>query len=131
MIFTAFTRTLGQIDDPRFRSVLYKGVALTVALLIGACAAFLGLIQWLSGDSQTVPLIGEVTWVGDLLTFASLGIFLLLSIFLMIPVASAITSLFLDEVAEAVEDRHYPHVPRPPRIGFWAGLRDSVNFLGV
>ncbi|MGR3492852.1 MAG: EI24 domain-containing protein [Shimia sp.] len=131
MILHAFALTLNQIDDPRFRRVLYKGVGLTIALLIGACAAFLGLLQWLTGDTQTVPFLGEVTWVGDLLTFASLGIFLLLSIFLMIPVASAITSLFLDEVAEAVEDRHYPNIPRPPRVGFWAGLRDSINFLGL
>ena len=31
-----------------------------------------------------------------------------LSVFLMVPVASAFTGFFLEDVAEAVEDRHYP-----------------------
>ena len=54
-----------------------------------------------------------------------------MSIFLMVPVASAITSLFLDEVAQAVEEKHYPSLPRVPPVSFWDGLRDTVNFLGV
>ena len=49
----------------------------------------------------------------------------------MVPVASAITSMFLDDVAQAVEDVHYPHLPPVPRVSFWDGLRDTVNFLGV
>ncbi|MDA9208416.1 EI24 domain-containing protein, partial [Octadecabacter sp.] len=47
------------------------------------------------------------------------------------PVASAITSLFLDDVADAVEVRHYPHLPPAPRITFGEAFRDTVNFLGV
>ena len=41
------------------------------------------------------------------------------------------TSFFLDDVAQAVEDRHYPHMPPVPHVGFWDGLRDTINFLGV
>ena len=54
-----------------------------------------------------------------------------MSIFLMVPVASAITSLFLDDVAAAVEAEHYPALPPVPRVPFWDGVRDTVNFLGV
>jgi uncharacterized protein involved in cysteine biosynthesis len=56
---------------------------------------------------------------------------MVLSVFLMIPVASAITSLFLNEVAQAVEDRHYPNLPKATEPTFLEGLRDTVNFLGV
>ena len=49
----------------------------------------------------------------------------------MIPVASIITSLFLDEVADAVEAKHYPPMSGTPGVGFYAGLKDPVNFLGV
>ena len=49
----------------------------------------------------------------------------------MVPVASAITSLFLDEVAQAVEDKHYPHLPQVQSVPFGEAMRDTVNFLGV
>ncbi|WP_027234817.1 EI24 domain-containing protein [Leisingera caerulea] len=131
MIFTAFFKTLGQTGDPRFRKVLFLGLGLTVALLIAAYAGFLVLIQWLVGPEATVPLLGEVTWLDDLLSIGSLLLMLLLSVFLMVPVASAITSMFLDEVAQAVEDRHYPALPPAPRVPFWDAVRDTVNFLGL
>jgi len=56
---------------------------------------------------------------------------LFLSVILMIPVASAITSMFLDIVAQAVEDRHYPSLPPAPNVLVWDAVRDTVNFLGV
>ena len=49
----------------------------------------------------------------------------------MVPVASAITSLFLDEVAQAVEDKHYPPPPKVRSVPFGEALRDTVNFLSV
>ncbi|UWQ38333.1 EI24 domain-containing protein [Leisingera aquaemixtae] len=131
MILTAFFKTLGQTGDPRFRKVLFLGLGLTIALLIAAYAGFLMLIQWLVGPEATLPLLGEVTWLDDLLSAGSLLLMLVLSIFLMVPVASAITSMFLDEVAQAVEDKHYPALPPAPRVPFWDAVRDTVNFLGL
>ena len=49
----------------------------------------------------------------------------------MVPVASAITSLFLDEVAQAVEDKHYPHLPQVRSVPFGEAMRDTENFLDV
>ena len=131
MILDAFYKTLGQTGDPRFRRVLFLGVGLTIALLIAAYAAFLFLIQWFTGATVTLPYIGEVTWLDDLLSVGSLIFMLVMSMFLMVPVASAITSMFLDEVAQAVEDRHFPHLPTVTPTPIWAALKDTVNFLGV
>ena len=131
MILGAFARTLGQIGDRRFRKVLFLGVGLTFALLIAVYAAFLWFLQWSTGDTATLPIIGEVTWLDDLLGWSSLFLMLILSVFLMVPVASAITSMFLDEVAQAVEDRHYPHLPPATKVPFGEALKDTVNFLGL
>ncbi|WP_291736639.1 EI24 domain-containing protein [Leisingera sp. F5] len=131
MIFTAFFKTLGQTGDPRFRKVLFLGLGLTIALLIAAYAGFLMLIQWLVGPEATVPLLGEATWIDDLLSIGSLFFMLVLSVFLMVPVASAITSMFLEEVAQAVEDKHYPALPPASKVPFWDAVRDTVNFLGL
>ncbi|WP_135501193.1 EI24 domain-containing protein [Roseovarius aestuariivivens] len=131
MIFGSFFQALGQIGDPRFRRVLLLGIGLTLALLIAATVGVLIFIQWISGDTTTVWLIGEVNWIDDLLSFAGLGVMILLSIVLMVPVASAITSMFLDEVAQAVEDRHYPDLPPADPQPMGEAFKDTVNFLGV
>ena len=131
MILADFLKAVSQLGDPRFRRVLGVGVALSVALLIAAYAGLLALVDWLAPGSVEIPGIGPVTWLGDLLSWGSLFLMLFLSMFLMIPVASAITSLFLDDVAGAVEEVHYPGLPVPPRTSWGEAARDTVNFLGV
>lgn len=131
MILTDFAKALAQLPDPRFRRVLWLGVGLTIALLVAAYAGLLWLIDALASDPITLPWVGQITWVGDLLGWGSLGLMLVLSVFLMIPVASAITSFFLEDVAEAVEATHYPALPPVPRTSLWDGLRDTVSFLGL
>jgi uncharacterized protein involved in cysteine biosynthesis len=131
LIFSSFFKALGQIGDRRFRRVLMLGIVLTLALLVGVFAAFLWFLQVTVGDEAVIPLIGQVTWLDDLLSWSSFLVMIILSVFLMVPVASAITSMFLDEVAQAVEDRHYPHLPPATKVPFWDAVKDSVNFMGI
>lgn len=131
MILTSFFAALGQIGDPRFRRVFLLGIALTIALLIAATTGFVWLINSLTSDSSTIPLVGEITWLDDIISWGSFFLFFVLSIFLMMPVASAITSMFLDEVAQAVEDKHYPNLPLARKVPFGDAVVDTVNFLGV
>ena len=122
---------MSQLPDPKFRRVLLLGIGLTIGLLVATYAGLLWIIQAFAAGGISLPIVGEVTWLGDLLGWGSLGLMILLSVFLMVPVASAMTSLFLDDVAQAVEDVYYPTLPSAPRANFWEGLRDTVNFLGV
>jgi CysZ protein len=131
MIFKAFFMALGQLGDPRFRRVLGLGILLTFALLVASYASLLWLVNTVVGDEATLPVLGEVRWLNDLLSFSSFIFMIVLSVFLMVPVASAITSMFLDEVAQAVEDRHYSGLPKVPGVPFGEALRDTINFLGV
>lgn len=131
MIFLDFAKAVSQLADPRFRRVLLLGLGLTVALLITAYSLILWLLNPTFQGDFDLPIIGPVTWLGDLLSWGSLGLMLVLSIFLMIPVASAITSLFLDDVAQAVEDVHYPHLQPVPRLPFFETIKDTINFLGI
>ena len=131
MILKSFLLTMGQLGDPRFRKVLFLGIGLGLALLVAFFAALMWLLGTLLGPEATLPFIGEVTWLDDLVSWTALLSMIVLSVFLMVPVASAITSLFLDDVADAVEDRHYPELSKAPRASFGDGLRDTVNFLGV
>ena len=131
MIFAAFFRALGQLGDRRFRRVVILGVLLALALLFAVYALFLQLVWWLSPDQIDLPVIGPVTGMDTLLGWTSVLFMIGLSVFLMVPVASAFTGLFLEDVADAVEDRHYPHLAPATPPGFAEGLRQSVNFLGL
>lgn len=131
MILSSFFAALGQLGDPRFRSVLLRGIGLALLLLVGFTLAFSYGVGWLVGDSITLPWIGTITWVGSALSWAAIPLTIGLSVFLMVPVASAMTSLFLDDVADAVEERHYPHLPPATPLSFSEGLRDTLSFLGI
>jgi len=131
MIFGDFLRALGQMGDPRFLRVMLFGIALAFALLVGVYAVFLALVEWLAPGEITIPFVGPVGGIDTLLSWGSLFLMLGLSVFLMVPTASAFTGLFLEDVAQAVEDRHYPHLSRAPRLPLGDSLIDSVNFFGV
>ncbi len=131
MILTSFLRALGQMADPRFRSVLLRGVGLAALGLFAVFALFVWSIGWFIGDSVTLPWIGAVSWIDNVASWAAIPLMLLLSVFLMVPVASAITSLFLDDVAQAVEDRHFPQIGAAVPVPISDSLRDSAAFLGV
>lgn len=131
MILRAFALALGQLGDPAFRRVLGRGV-LFAALALAAAS---WLVVWGAGvllpDAFALPWIGEVAWLDDALGWALIPAALALSVVLMIPVASAITSMFLDEVADAVEARHYPRLPPARPMPWGEALRDAGAFLGL
>lgn len=131
MIFAAFGAALTQMTDPRFRGVLFRGIGLTLLLLFGLYAfAFWG-VAWLVPDTFSLPFIGEVGLSDTLLSWGSLLLMMGLSVFMMVPVASAFTGIFLDEVADAVEARHYPQLGPAPSLGLAANIRESLTFLGI
>ena len=131
MILGDFLKALGQVGDRRFRGVLLRGVGLALLLLFGFTALFVWGAGWLVGDSVTIPWIGTVGWVDTVASLAILPLMLVLSVFLMVPVASAITSLFLEDVAQAVEDRHYPSLGKASPVPLSDALRDTASFLGI
>lgn len=131
MIFSDFLRALRQIADPRFRRVVLLGVLLALALLVGVYALLLLFVQWVDPGSIDLFLVGRFEGLGTLLSLGSFFLILFLSIFMMIPTAAAFSALFLEDVADAVEDRFYPGLPPVTPRGFAASAIDVVNFTGL
>ncbi|MBM2574953.1 EI24 domain-containing protein [Jannaschia sp. Os4] len=122
---------LGQIGDPRFRGVLLTGVGLSLGLLAAFTAAFVWLARWAVGPTVSLPWIGDVTWLDEAAGIAVIPVMLVASVFLMVPVASAFTGLFLDRIAEAVERAHYPAVG-PARSQPWGeAISETAGFLAL
>lgn len=123
-------RAIGQMNDPRFIGIVGKAVLLTLVVL-GVLGTILGAgIYTLAAGPFTLPLIGVEVDLPDFLAGGvGVGFALFASVFLMVPVASACVGMFLDEVAEAVEDRYYPGLPPATGLPIGEALVSSAGFL--
>lgn len=130
-MFGDFLAALGQLGDARFRRVLLLGLGLTIGLLAAITVALFWLAGWLVPDSFALPWMGEVSGLDTVVSWLMVVLMLVLSVVLMVPVAAAFTGIFLDDVAAAVEDRHYPHLPPVDAVPLGETIRDSIGFFGV
>jgi CysZ protein len=131
MILNDFLKALGQTGDSRFLRVMALGVVLSLALLFAIYAVLIGVIDVFVPGSISIPFVGQIGGLTTLFGWGSLVLVLVLSVFMMMPVASAFTAFFLDEVASAVEDRHYPGLPPAPGLGWMDTLVDTIGFLAL
>lgn len=131
LMFSDFAKALGQLPDPKFRRVLLRGLGLTVGLLAAITVALTWVVGWFVPETLSLPWIGEITWVDSVASWAMVGVMTVLSVVLMVPVAAAFTGIFLDDVAEAVEDKHYPGLPPVGSLPLLDTLKDSARLIGV
>lgn len=124
-------RAVAQFTDRRFVGVLLKGIAITLAVLAAVFWAVMLALGWLLPETLTLPWVGEVGFVDNLVSWAAVGLMLVLSVVLMVPVAAVVVGLFLDEIAAAVEARHYPALPPVEPLSLSVQVWDSLKFLGV
>ncbi|WP_354001924.1 EI24 domain-containing protein [Stagnihabitans tardus] len=130
MIFQAFFAALGQMSDPRFMRVLWRGVGLSLGLLIAIGLALGILVEMILPGSVSLPFIGTVGGLGIAAAIGVAVAMLVASVFLMVPVAAAFSAIFLDEVADAVEASHYPgQVGKPLPLA--EGIADSALLFAV
>ncbi len=131
MIFSSFAKALGQVFDPRFLKVIAIGFGLALVLLGMITWAFSEVIVFFAPDSLTLPFVGAIGGLAVLLSWGGFAAMMVLSVVLMIPVASAFSGIFLDEVADAVEVKHYPNLPAASGQSLYEGLKSGINFLGL
>ncbi|UZD89830.1 EI24 domain-containing protein [Cognatishimia activa] len=131
VIFSSFFKALNQMWDPRFRKVFWRGIGLTFALLVGIYILFVSFLFWVGLPDLISSWFDEEVWAGSVVGVGSFVLMMIASVFLMVPVASAITSMFLDQVADAVEDKHYPSLPEAPSVPLLEAMKDTVSFLGI
>lgn len=117
-MFAALLLTLRQVDDPAFLGPLLKGLlgAVVVFAILSALAAW--STGWLAGGTGWVASTAAAA--GGLLTLG-------LAYWLFIPAMLAISGLFLDAVAEAVDRRYYPGLP--PARGAGLGAQAWFNLV--
>lgn len=95
-----YLKAIAQALDPRFRRVLVRSLGATFATFL----ALWGLV-WLLVTRTRIFEAGWLEGIAD----AFGGLFAIALTWLLFPaVVGMVMSLFIDEVADAVEERHYP-----------------------
>ena len=122
---------LAQAADRRFLWVFTKALGLTVAMLLALTLAVVWLASLIPTDLGDWWLVGQVTLPSIGLEGLAVSVVLVASVFLMIPVAALFVGFFLEEVAEAVEERHYSGLPPARDLGLLVNLGNAVRFAGV
>ena len=105
-MFSAFFKVVGQVSDPAFQRVIWRSLGWSL-LLFG----FLLALGWWVIMSTQMFGTGWLEWAADVLGWIAVAI----AAILLFPGAVVIViSFLLEDIAQAVEAKHYPGLP-PPR----------------
>jgi uncharacterized protein involved in cysteine biosynthesis len=122
-MINVFSRGLAQLSDPRIRKVVWIAIGsafIVFVLLWGAIGTLLG--------ATSVSSIGWLEWVVDLLGGLAT---LVLTWFLFPAVIGVVIGLYLEDIVDAVETRHYPGLPAPIEQSILPALMVALRYLGV
>ena len=129
MILRALFLAWGDLTRPRIFGVVALGVGLTLVMFVLLQAGAFWAIRLFAPETLTLPWIGAVP-LAPALSWSSLILLPLMSIFLMVPVAAGFSGLFAERVSEVVEEIHYPQARGLP-VAFWDGLWESLAVMGA
>jgi uncharacterized protein involved in cysteine biosynthesis len=111
----AAIKALSQILSPPMRSILWRSIGLALVLIVVVSIGLQRLLSWLatSGEGWLEAILGPgfatplnvLAWIVSIA--AGLGI-VFGAILLMPAITSLVASVFVDEVADHVEYKHYP-----------------------
>lgn len=127
--FRALALGWGDLLRPRIFKLALAGIALTILLFVVLQAGMFWLIRTFLPGGVSLPWIGTIDF-GDTLSWGSLALFPLMGFFLMAPVAAGFAGLFAENVAEAVEEIHYP-TSRGRSLSIMDGLGESVALMAA
>lgn len=122
-MISAFIKGINQLSDKATRKYLWFSILSALITFI----TLWSLIGWVLSEtsiSQIGWLEGIIDVLGGVATFA-------LTWFLFPATVSAVIGLFLDQVAECVEKRHYPGLPTTNGLPVGEGIVMSLKFVGI
>ncbi len=129
-LFSDFSKAVGQIFEPKFLWVLIKAVGMSAVLFGGAYFGLIWLAVTVLPGSVTLPWLGSIP-VGDWFSVVAFTGALIMAVFLMFPVAAVFLGFFLEEIADAVEGKHYPNLPKVQPLPFGQVMGEALRFLMV
>ncbi len=123
-VFSPLARALGQLNDRVFLGVLVQSLALSGLVFFALHALAIWIVHGM------LALHGWWAWLADILGSVAASA---LAMWLFLPLAAVIGTLFMDRIARAVERRWYPGLPpaagAPVTSQIWQGLALGLRIL--
>lgn len=122
-MFSGLFQAIEQLGDPRIRGVIIKAVVISAALFV----ALMFTAGWLlSGLS-----VSGIGWIDRTISFLGGGAAFFMGLFLFPAFTGIIISFMHEEIASAVEARHYPCLPPAREEPVIEMLVNALRFAGV
>ncbi len=114
---------IGQLSDRGFRGVLWRSIGL---------AALVFVLLWLGvGFLVANTALFATGWLEGVVDVLGVAAVLVLTWFLFPAVIGVILSFFLEDAANAVDRRHYPHLPPARNQPIVEIVVTTLKFLGI
>jgi CysZ protein len=130
----AAVKALSQILSPPMRSILWRSIGLALVLIVVVSIGLQRLLSWLatSGEHWLEAILGPgfqtpldiLAWIVSIA--AGLGI-VFGAVLLMPAITSLLASVFVDEVADHVEQEHYPSERPGVALPFGLAMTEGVK----
>jgi uncharacterized protein involved in cysteine biosynthesis len=121
-VLSALSKTLGQMNDPAIRRVIGKILGLAILGYVLFVVLVYLLIDWLAGFEG---------WLQNLAEFGGVVSAIVVAWFLFPSVAAAIAGIFADEVIDAVEAKHYPHLGPGKPVPVLSAVLDGLKLAAI
>lgn len=134
MIYNAALSALGNIFEPKMRSIFWRILIATLAVValifILLYSTVLGaFIPWFEGW-----LLSFMEWSGILGMILSVLAFIVLSLlsaYVLAPATAIVAGLYLDDIADIVEEEHYPDDAPGQALPFMRSMVVTAKFLVI
>jgi uncharacterized protein involved in cysteine biosynthesis len=133
-MLNAAAKAIVQMFSPALRAVLWKSIALSLALIIGVAVVLYRLIVWLvgTGGASVETTFGPhahwpVEALAWLLSIAAGLSIVVGSVMLMPAVTALVASIFADQIAEEVERTNYPADPPGTALSLWRAGYEGIK----
>ncbi|MBL1419543.1 MAG: EI24 domain-containing protein [Alphaproteobacteria bacterium] len=115
----AISTSISDLLSKPFRAVVLKSIGLTILLLVAALIAMPTLAA--NTGYNPFPYADVIfSWMAGIGTFLLMG-------YLIVPITALFAGLFLDNIADVVEEQHYPHrkkgIAMPTAQAVWTGIK--------
>src|SRR5262245_1826809 len=120
-MINAFELAVRQLGDPRLRGVIWWSLALSLVLQVG--------IAWLAWWGLQSFATFEMRWINEAIRWLGGGAVIVLALMLFPASFGIVISIFLEQIADIVEAKHYPQLGKARGIPIWTGIWTGVVFL--
>ncbi len=124
-LFEPIGKALSQTDDPVFIGVLWRSLA-------WSAICFAGLLMLTLWGVHQLHLPTWLRWIADVAGTVGASV---LAMWLFLPVAAAIGTIYIERISRAVEARFYPYLPPPAgeslMVQIWDGGVVALKVLAL